>query len=151
MADFTLASWQNFGPEPMIDLQKERLTVAVIFAPNAAKQIELLAGDTPLWVIESSKNVPAVAEARKKHQSPLTVFFVRPGESKMDMCSRVLFNIDDHHEFSELKIYGASLEDIDIAALDVLKIDSKQQTDYGCLLARKYAPIDEGHQVPQRL
>ena len=125
----------------MTDLQAEQLTVAVIFTPDAGKQIGLLAADMPVWVVESAENSAAVAEARKKSQWPLTVFLVRSVESRADMCSRVLFNVDEHHQFIVLKLYGMSVTDIEAETLDILRIRCKQQTDYGCCLSRRNVPI----------
>ncbi len=126
----------------MTNFQAKKLTVAVIFAPHAQRQIETLAAVMPVWAIESPENARAIADARLKYQYPLTVFFARPSESKVDMCSRILFDIDDHHPFNELNLYDASLADIDSEALDILKIDDKQSTEYGCCLRRKMEHSD---------
>lgn len=121
----------------MIPIEAKYRAVAVIFAAHAQKQIGILAATMPVWVIESPENANAITEARQRYQSPLTVFFARPGESKMDMCSRILYDIDDHHQCDILELYGVSTDDIDSEVLADLKIHSVHQTEYGCQLTRK--------------
>lgn len=117
--------------------RREFQTVAVIFLSSAQKEIEALAATMPVWVIESSENACAATAARQKGVETLTVFFKRVGESKTSMCSRVLYDIDDHHQFDCLEIYGASLSDIDPEVVSALELIDQQQTEYGCRLTRR--------------
>ncbi|WP_157836584.1 hypothetical protein [Paracidovorax oryzae] len=86
--------------------------VAVIFEMDAREQIMKLAGSMPVWAIESTTNAKAIDDARQQYHSPLAIFFARPGESRMDMCSRVLFDVDEHHQCDTFDLYGASEGDI---------------------------------------
>lgn len=111
-------------------------SVAVIFEMDAREQIMKLAAAMPVWAAESPVNANAIADARQQYQSPLTVFFVRPGESRMNMCSRVLYDIDDHHQCDTFDLYGVSEGDVDPVALTELKIHRVRKTEYGCQLVR---------------
>jgi len=114
----------------------EAQSVAVIFEMDAREQIMKLAGSMPVWAVESTANAHAIEDARQQYQFPLTIFFARPGESRMDMCSRVLFDVDEHHQCDTFDLYGASEGDIDPVAVTELKIHSVRQTEYGCQLIR---------------
>jgi hypothetical protein len=110
--------------------------VAVIFSLTARADIERLAQCMPVWVIDSKENAAAVQIARRQFPSGLTLFFRLPGESESDRCSRVLFDVDDHHQFSCLEIYGLPLSQIDPITLYELGIRAFTPTDYGCKLNR---------------
>ena len=111
-------------------------SVAVIFEMDAREQIMKLAAAMPVWAVESSANAKAIADARQQYQYSLTVFFMRPGESRMDMCSRVLFDVDDHHQCDTFDLYGVSDGDVEPAVLTELKIHRVCKTEYGCQLTR---------------
>jgi len=100
------------------------------------KEIEELAGEMPVWVIQSIENDVAVCSARKNKLVGITVFFTIKNESKMETCSRILYNVDDHHQFDRLVIYGAMASDIDSEVLSRLGIVDLQQTKQGCELTR---------------
>ncbi len=111
--------------------------MAVIFEMDAREHIMKLAASMPVWAIESTTNAKAIDDARQQYHSPLTIFFVRPGESRMDMCSRVLFDIDEHHQCDTFDLYGASEGDIDPATVTELNIHHVGETEYGCQLTRR--------------
>lgn len=129
-----IASWQNFGTKSMNS--PEAQSVAVIFEMDAREQIMKLAGSMPVWAIESTTNAKAIDDARQQYHSPLTIFFAHPGESRMDMFSRVLFDVDEHHQCGTFDVYGASERDIDPAAVTELNIHRVRETDYGFQLIR---------------
>ncbi|WP_233424439.1 hypothetical protein, partial [Paracidovorax citrulli] len=89
-----------------------------------------------LRAIESTTNAKAIDDARQQYHSPLTIFFAHPGESRMDMFSRVLFDVDEHHQCGTFDVYGASERDIDPAAVTELNIHRVRETDYGFQLIR---------------
>ncbi|AVS79087.1 hypothetical protein C8234_14095 [Paracidovorax avenae] len=114
----------------------EAQSVAVIFEMDAREKIMKLAAFMPVWAIDSTANAKAIDDARQQHQFPLTIFFAHPGESRMDMFSRVLFDVDEHHQCGTFDVYGASERDIDPAAVTELNIHRVRETDYGFQLIR---------------
>ncbi|MEX8500248.1 hypothetical protein [Leptothrix ochracea] len=114
----------------------EYQSVAVIFEIDARDKIMKLAAVMPVWAAESPVNANAIADARQQYLSPLTIFFVRLGESRIDMCSRILYDIDAHHQCDTFDLYGMSASDVDPVVLTELKIHRVRNTEYGCQLAR---------------
>ncbi len=114
----------------------EAESVAIIFGMDAREKIMELAVSMPVWAVESTANVKAVDDARQHSQFPLTIFFVRSGESVMHMCSRVLFDVAEHHQCENFDLYGASDGDVDTGVLAELNIRRVRKTEYGCQLTR---------------
>jgi hypothetical protein len=116
--------------------RKKQPSVAVIFEAHARKQIEALANLMPVWVVESAENNAAAEDVRRKCSAELTVFVKRESESKEDMLARVIYDVDDHHRFDRLFLYGAMLADIDPEVVAAMKFTNVESTDYGCQLIR---------------
>jgi hypothetical protein len=114
----------------------QSLSVAVIFEVHAQKQLEDLAKLMPVWVIQSSENDMVVANLRENLSTALTVFFGRENEPKQDMCARIIYDVDDHHAFNQLFIYGATPMDIGSEVVSVLKLTQIEPTSYGSYASR---------------
>ena len=110
--------------------------VGIVFSSNAKKEIEFLAAKMPIWVVASEENEAAVSQARLKFPWALTVFFEIEGESQMDKCSRILLEVDEHHDVEVLEIFGVDSSDLDPAVLCELQVKSILNTGHSVRLLR---------------
>lgn len=113
----------------------ENNTVAIIFEEDAERIILKIKKTMPIWVIDSFKNRLAVLEARNNNYQ-LTIFFEKDGESKKDMCSRVLYDVNDHHDCDNYDIYGIEESDLDSDVLIDLNFNSLEKKKYGYKLIK---------------
>jgi hypothetical protein len=121
----------------------EHQSVAAIFDIHAQDKFMELAAVMPVWAIESPDNSRAIADARQLHQLQLTIFFMQPGELLIDMCSRILLNIDEHHHCDKFYLYGISENDVDPFILTELQVREVKRTEYGCQLIRSVCTSSE--------
>jgi hypothetical protein len=89
-------------------------SVALVLDRHFGTQIDELAQQMPVWTVASTENHDAVVLARSRLDSAtITEFFATDGEDLRSMCSRVLYDIDEHHgpasatrPYEELFVYG---------------------------------------------
>lgn len=99
--------------------------IGIVLDPEFGRRLSQLARQFHLWVVVSDANTPAIRdswrdEATKETGDPLasgvTSFEMSPGESREDVCARLLETVDDHHgehahepPWSEIEVYGLAI------------------------------------------
>ncbi|WP_156183813.1 hypothetical protein [Chromobacterium sp. LK1] len=112
-------------------------SVAVLFYVDAGERMEALVGKMPVWVVDSAKNRDAVQRVRSHYKlSNITLFFDFEGESKTSMCSRLIYDISDHHEFSTIELHGIAVADVNQDIITDLEFKRVVPTHYGCVLIK---------------
>jgi hypothetical protein len=76
--------------------------VSIIVDPEFGNRLQIVANETPVWIVDSPLNKSAAEDLWKSHRKQsyldgVTTFHVEPNSTPEKWCANIIGTVDEHH------------------------------------------------------